>query len=436
MKNHLQRVSLIIIGFLLVGFMIGGRGFSHLGAHPFYISEAVLAICLILFLCSQNLFAVKNSPAILYIIPMNIWCLAQTIYYFDEYGIDSLQDSALYGYSVFAFIITSALSDRSFFQHSVIYYDKIATYCTIAMPLLLFISPNEMVHSDQLPLIFLKSGDVAVHLAGILVFRMVKLHDAVTPPSGRDKIITALFWTSWIISALWVSSIARAGLLSMLAAILICVSLGFARKQVLSFVLALSVILGTMHLFSVRIEQDRRDISVEQLVENFTSILDGEEASSSELESTARWRLRWWEEIIDYTLFGDDFWTGRGFGINLANTDRFQADPDKNLRSPHSVHMTFLARTGVPGLLMWLAFLANFALLIIRNAQRTKRIGAANMQRLFVWVLAYWTAALVNASFDVYLEGPQGGIWFWAITGFGAAAMLPSIQGKDAKATP
>ena len=28
------------------------------------------------------------------------------------------------------------------------------------------------------------------------------------------------------------------------------------------------------------------------------------------------------------------------------------------------------------------------------------------------------SAFMVNSSFDVYLEGPQGGIWFWALMGF------------------
>lgn len=34
------------------------------------------------------------------------------------------------------------------------------------------------------------------------------------------------------------------------------------------------------------------------------------------------------------------------------------------------------------------------------------------------WLLAYWTALMVNASLDVYLEGPQGGIWSWSLVGF------------------
>ena len=42
---------------------------------------------------------------------------------------------------------------------------------------------------------------------------------------------------------------------------------------------------------------------------------------------------------------------------------------------------------------------------------------------MHAWILVFWLAMVVNASFDVYLEGPQGGIWFWMIFGLGLAAL-------------
>jgi hypothetical protein len=44
------------------------------------------------------------------------------------------------------------------------------------------------------------------------------------------------------------------------------------------------------------------------------------------------------------------------------------------------------------------------------------------LRRVMVWILIYWVAVLVNASFDVYLEGPQGGVWFWCLLGLGISA--------------
>ena len=43
---------------------------------------------------------------------------------------------------------------------------------------------------------------------------------------------------------------------------------------------------------------------------------------------------------------------------------------------------------------------------------------------VFLFLMAYFIAALVNASFDVYLEGPMGGIWFWCLYGIGLAAIV------------
>jgi hypothetical protein len=85
--------------------------------------------------------------------------------------------------------------------------------------------------------------------------------------------------------------------------------------------------------------------------------------------------------------------------------------------------MTFLARAGVPGLALWIALNAAFGIGLLRAYVRARRAAAGEWAALNLWVLAYWTAFLVNASFDVFLEGPQGGIWFWCVFGVGLAAL-------------
>ena len=42
---------------------------------------------------------------------------------------------------------------------------------------------------------------------------------------------------------------------------------------------------------------------------------------------------------------------------------------------------------------------------------------------MFLFLLAYWLAFMINTAFDVFLEGPMGGIWFWTIYGVGLAAL-------------
>jgi hypothetical protein len=42
---------------------------------------------------------------------------------------------------------------------------------------------------------------------------------------------------------------------------------------------------------------------------------------------------------------------------------------------------------------------------------------------LFLVLLVYWLGFMVNATFDVFIEGPMGGIWYWSIYGVGLAGM-------------
>jgi O-antigen ligase len=129
--------------------------------------------------------------------------------------------------------------------------------------------------------------------------------------------------------------------------------------------------------------------------------------------------LRWWGAIINYTVFGEYFWTGKGFGINLADADGFQANEDRSLRAPHNSHMTALARMGVPGFLLWVLLQGAFGFGLLRSVLTNRRVGDANLAVVGAWILAYWVAMMVDTSFDPYLEGPQGGIWFWSLFGLG-----------------
>jgi O-antigen ligase len=163
--------------------------------------------------------------------------------------------------------------------------------------------------------------------------------------------------------------------------------------------------------------QKVRTATATQWWENITSIFFG--SSNSQLEGTKEFRLAWWNAIIDYTFHGPYFWTGKGFGINLATDDGFQQVGDDTLRAPHNSHLSVLARMGVPGFLLWILLQAGFALLLLRALLAYRRAHDKELAGVAAWVLVFWTAIMVNTSFDPYLEGPQGGIWFWVLFGLG-----------------
>lgn len=133
--------------------------------------------------------------------------------------------------------------------------------------------------------------------------------------------------------------------------------------------------------------------------------------------------MQWWGEIIRYTVHGPYFWTGKGFGVNLANDDGFQVEEEESLRSPHNGHLTILARAGVPGLVLWMSIQFTWALSIVTSYTRAVRREERQWSGVFAFLLVYWLAFLTNATFDVYLEGPMGGIWYWSVMGLGIGAV-------------
>ena len=78
---------------------------------------------------------------------------------------------------------------------------------------------------------------------------------------------------------------------------------------------------------------------------------------------------------------------------------------------------------GVPAFFLWLLLQLGFALLLLRALLAHRRAGDSQLAAVAAWILVFWTAIMVNTSFDPYLEGPQGGIWFWALFGLGLVVM-------------
>jgi O-antigen ligase len=159
-----------------------------------------------------------------------------------------------------------------------------------------------------------------------------------------------------------------------------------------------------------------------QLVENIASIFG---RSGDQTESTKVWREKWWNIIVDNTVRGPYFWTGRGFGVNLAFEDGFgNPHNERPLRSPHNGHITILARAGIPGAVLWGIFLAAWLLALLQTMSRARRCGQPEWAGLLLFIACYATSCLINATFDVALEAPMQGIWFWCLIGFGIGATM------------
>ena len=217
----------------------------------------------------------------------------------------------------------------------------------------------------------------------------------------------------------------RSGLLAFVAAAGFAVTLRPRPTRVVLLIAATALIITAMATFDVRlpIPGRVREFSVQQLTESVQSVIG--RSSRSDLEGTKRWRLEWWSKIVDYTVTGPYFWMGKGYGINLADSDGFQVGTRlEPLRSPHNSHLAIMARSGVPGFFLWVLLQSVWACGLFRSYLRARSFDHAHWVGVFAWILSYWLAFMVAAGFDVFLEGPMAGIPYWCLIGLGWGAHM------------
>jgi O-antigen ligase len=421
---------LLLLSSVLLGYALMGRGFAYLGFPPLFIGEIVLFAGFIVLLRTGYIIAALASVPSLLLAMTMAWVLLRTLPFVGVHGVEALRDSVIVIYGGFAFIvITLLLEDARRVNALVRYYGFFLTIYVPAIPFIFALSrylPGYIpdVPGTTVPLLSIKPGEVAVHLAGAAVFVLVGLRKAT------------LLWTILLLAALaMTSALNRGAMLAFVIPVALAAIINGKLRELATVLVIALAIFAAAYAAETTVTDDHdlgagatRQVSTRQIVANAESIFVGR--SDKSLESTRTWRLEWWNIIVKDTILGPHFWSGRGFGLNLAIADGFRTDRDgEPLRSPHNAHMTILARAGVPGLMLWAALLAAWFAMVMRAMWTARRRGEQETAGLFVWVGCYVMSVVINASFDVALEGPMQGVWFWCVVGFGiGSAMIYRYQ--------
>jgi hypothetical protein len=411
---------LFFLCIVLAGYAMDGKGFAYLGLPPLFIGEITLAIGALVMARLGGWSKLWESPLMLAVAAFVLIGIIRTVPYVDDYGVDAIRDSCLYYYAFFAFAVAAMLIDE---PHRLVtllwFYEKFAR---LFLPVILFVFAVYHFAGGVLPkwpwgesvsMINEKEGDVLVHLGGIVAFWMSGL---AGPIPTRWSIFLA-------VDAAVMGVIDRAGTISF--GLAMCLGMIHKPKSLVGWrmiggVIGAVVLLGVTGLHVEIPGGKGREFSFEQITTNILSTFG--DVGADGLDSTKEWRTNWWKDIIDDTARGKYFWDGKGFGVNLADEYGYQVG-DRTLRSPHNAHMTILARMGMPGLVVWILVEGLFGLSMLDSYYKARRNRDERWSGLFLFIGAYWLAFTLNASFDVFLEGPMGGIWFWSLYGFGVAAL-------------
>ncbi|MBW0177703.1 O-antigen ligase family protein [Sediminibacterium sp.] len=380
-----------------------------------YLSEAIIVSGLLLVLWNLRSyeFAWDRRMALLFFFMfMSILYIGRGV--MEGYGItDVVRDSVIFNYIAFAFIVYFLKDELPFLKQQLFTIYKWYPVCMCCFFLLSSYSPflRELTIFGGQRIFLYKFGDMGVHLFIATIFLL----------NGNIVLSRRYLVLQWVIIAylfLVVSSYSRSGMISFIIPMgvffILTKNMVIKRQMIKLLKFAPFIVILALPLFlSTNLEENfqGRSLSIEQLKNNAVSIFSSEDDGTT-LSDNKVWRLVWWGRIVEYTFLGEYFFHGRGLGMSLAATDDIDYDPTEgNLRSPHSFHMTVLARFGVPVFLLWLYWMY----------LHISKIRRKELSAFMLILLSVSLSFLINASFDVFLEGPMGAMPFWIFVGLAYA---------------
>lgn len=432
---------LMLLAIVLLGYALMGKGFAYIGVPPLYIGELAYLIGILAFARSGACLATLASLPSLVLAALMLWGVARMVPFLNIYGIDALRDSVLVLYGGFAFIVIALLLEDARRIDAVLRY---YSFFIGTFPVMLAVYAAVRFWQDDIPSFYgpnipildVQATAVGMHLAGAAVFVLI----------GYRKV--SPFWLlTWLGLFALIGTINRGALLSVFVPVVLAMVVLGRWRLMLTAATAAVALLGVAYMleasythFHEAEDSEKRPVSAHQVVDNIKGIFGegGEQA-----RGTKQWRLDWWDVIIEKTFRGSNFWLGRGFGLDLATADGFETPADPSdprpppaSRSPHSVHLNMLARTGVPGLALWLLLLVSWSVMMLKAILAARSRGHQQWAGLFLFIGCYVLSIIINASFDVVIEGPMQGIWFWCLIGFGIGSTMvyrsqvPSDEGE------
>jgi O-antigen ligase len=427
----------ILIPPVIAGYILFDRAFAyiHVPPIPLFVGEFVVLVAVVAALVATGHIhrAIRHSTAVKLLIVFALWGVLRTIPYVGTYHVNAIRDAALWYYSLLAIPICAlVLRDAELVTRWAGMYRRFIPWFLVFSPIaLLFGSAfgthlNILVPGSNVSIWDHKPGNIAVNVAIAVAFLWL-----VPNAAGRYRpLLTGLSTVVLLI----VFTQNRGGSIAA-AAGLAWVWLFAKRRGRMTLAVIATVCLVVLAGWSSNIQvrtAGGRTISVNQLVENFNSVIGGgstqsssSSSSSSNLNSTVQFRKNLWSAVITKVKAEKRVLTGLGFGIDIAKEVGFQGGADTQLRSPHNSHVDVFARMGLIGLAIWVAFWGFFFFTALRTRWRFLALGRSLETGLVGVCIAGVTAILVNAYFDPTLEGAQVAIWLWTLVGltFGLAAL-------------
>ena len=208
------RVADIFLGCLaglLIGYAFLGRGFAYIGGGPIYLSELLIPVALFAWVRGRQ--PGRFGPVSFLLVVFMTWGAIQTIPYLGRYGIDALRDSVTWAYGVYALAVAAVIRSEHIRTATRVYAKLILPFLIwvpIAILILPFVGLPNSPGSD-VPIVFVKGGDLGVHLGAVGAFILLGLYARARGGVGAPE---PVLWAFWLFASATAGLANRSGLLA------------------------------------------------------------------------------------------------------------------------------------------------------------------------------------------------------------------------------
>ena len=320
--------------------------------------------------------------------------------------IDLIRDSFIFQYGWFVFILFLFKDKLEQIWQTLFFIYKWLPFVALLNFILQYFVPffETVAPFGGIPILLYKNGDMGVQL---LISTLLLLYSFENKTFKWRVLLSLVIALDFLILA----SYSRSGIVAFLATMLCFIYFNKdiqlqSRVRLLIKYLPIILLVVTPIYINIKVTENfqGRAVGLEQIKNNFSSIVGGTTDATS--ENNVVWRWVWWAKILDYSFSSPNFFIGKGLGMNLATDDDI-ITLDDSLRSPHNFHLNIMSRFGVLIFMIWMYFLIQLLKPLFKKQLQGKRL-------LIGCILL---AFLLNASFDVFLEGPMGAFPFWTWLG-------------------
>jgi hypothetical protein len=381
--------------------------FLNKGVAYTYLVEALwLFGILLLFINRKKVELIwnKTTKLILFFVVISFIYILRGFTKYDT--IDLIRDSFIFQYGWFVFILFLFKEKLDIIWETLFFIYKWFPFVALLNFILQYFVPffETVTPFGGIPILLYKNGDMGVQL---LISTLLLLYTFENKTLKWRVLLSLVIALDFLILA----SYSRSGIVAFLASMLCFIYFNKdiqlqSRVRLLIKYLPIILLIVTPIYINIKVAENfqGRSVGFEQIKNNFSSIIGGTTDATS--ENNVVWRLVWWAKIIDYSLSSPNFFIGKGLGMNLATDDDI-ITLDDSLRSPHNFHLNIMSRFGVLLFMIWMYFLI----------QLLKPLFKKQLQGRGLLIGCILLAFLINASFDVFLEGPMGAFPFWTWLG-------------------